>query len=78
MVMNDLMTIGEIEAHFPEEWILIDHPETDVHDEVVRGRVVFHSPDRDEVYRKALDVPAPRHIAFHCTKKPKPDEAFVL
>jgi hypothetical protein len=76
--MGEVLTMQEIEARFPEEWLLIDHPEMDEHDQIQRGRVVFHSPDRDEVYRKALDVPAPRHVAFHCTKKPKPDEAFVL
>jgi hypothetical protein len=76
--MNELMTMEEIETRFPEEWILIDRPEKNEHDQVTRGRVVFHGPDRDEVYAKALELPIPRHIAFHCTKKPRPDEAFVL
>ena len=43
-----------------------------------RGRVVFHGPDRDEVYAKALELPSPRHIAFHCTKKRKPGVAYIL
>jgi hypothetical protein len=76
--MDEVLTMEEIEARFPEEWILIDQPEKDQYQRVVRGRVVFHSPDRDEVSRKALDLPVPRHIAFHCTKKRKPGVAYIL
>ncbi len=76
--MGEVMTMKEIEARFPEEWILIDQPETDQYSRVLRGRVVFHSPDRDAVYAKALELPTPRHIAFHCTKKRKPGVAYIL
>jgi hypothetical protein len=76
--MTEVMTMEEIEARFPEEWLLIDQPEMDERDQLKRGRVVFHSPDRDEVYRKALELPVPRDIAFHCTKKPQPGMAHVL
>lgn len=76
--MGELMTLAEIEDRFPDEWLLIDRPEMDEHDRLARGRVVFHGPDRDEVYRKALELPTPRDIAFHCTKKPDPEMAYVL
>ena len=76
--MDEVLTMEEIEARFPEEWILIDQPETDRYHRVLRGRVVCHGKDRDEVYRKALDLPIPRNIAFHCTKKPTPGMAYIL
>jgi len=75
--MDEVLSMEEIESRFPEEWILIDQPEKDQY-RIIRGRVVFHSPDRDEVSRKALELPVPRNIAFHCTKKRKPGEAYII
>lgn len=44
------MTIEEIETQFDGEWVLIGDPETNQYLEVVRGKVLSHSVDRDEVY----------------------------
>ena len=38
----------EIEAQFPDQWVLIADPETDQYNRVVKGTVLFHSPNRDE------------------------------
>ena len=76
--MNDLLTLKEIEARYPESWILIDQPETDAYQRVLGGKVIFTSPDRDEVYRRAQALPIPRNIAFHCTKKRDPRMAYIL
>ena len=76
--MSNVMTMEEIEARFPEEWILIDQPEKDEYGRVTRGRVVSHGPNRDDVYAKALEIPSPRHIAFHCTKKRRHGTAYIL
>ncbi len=75
--MNNIMTMAEIEAQFPSEWILIDEPELDEHLNVQRGRVICHSPDRDEVHRKALEL-RPRHCALLCTRKLPPFTAYAL
>jgi hypothetical protein len=76
--MGELLTIEEIEARFPDEYILIDQPEHDESGRITRGRVVSHGSNRDEVYGKALDIPSPRHVAFHSTKKRKPGMAYLL
>ena len=47
--MPQEMTIEEIEAQFDGQWILIADPETDQYNRVIRGTVVFHSFDRDEM-----------------------------
>jgi hypothetical protein len=65
--MNDVMTIAEMESRFPSEWILIGNPQTDQYLEVRGGKVLWHSKDRDEVYQKAIELPAPKDIAFHYT-----------
>ena len=53
--MDQLLTAAQIEAQFDSEWVLIGDPETDEHLEVQRGTVLWHSKDRDEVYRKAIE-----------------------
>ncbi len=57
--MNEVLTRAEIHERFPSEWILIADPELDYQLEVVRGRVVCHSKDRDEVYRRAVELRLP-------------------
>ena len=53
---NEVLTWAEIEARFPTEWVLIEDPEVDEQLEIIRGPVVWHSKDRDEVDRKAVEL----------------------
>ena len=71
------MTIKQIERQFPSEWILMVEPETDETDEVIAGKVVFHSKDRDEMYREAIKVRA-KEIATHFTGKLPKGTAIIL
>ena len=62
--MNDeFLTQKEIEARYPSEWILVVDVETDEHLKILRGRVACHSKDRDDVYRRAIELKA-RSVAF--------------
>lgn len=54
--MDDVMTLQEMEKRFDGEWVLVSDPEVDEHFRVIRGKVVSHSKDRDEVYRKAVEL----------------------
>ena len=49
--MNEVLTMDEIEERYNGEWVLLGDPETDEHHAVVRGRLIGHSPDRDEIDR---------------------------
>lgn len=60
---EEVLTLEEINARFPSEWVLIADPEVDKHLRVLRGRVVCHSKDRDEVDRKAIEL-RPKHAAY--------------
>ena len=71
------MTLQEMEAAFDSEWILVGDPETNEALEVLKGTVLCHSKDRDEVYRAAVKLGL-KHIAVFYTGKPSPDEDFVL
>jgi hypothetical protein len=76
--MNEVLTTAEINERFPSEWVLLVDPQTDENLEVLGGKVIYHGKDRDEVDRKAMEVPIPRHIAVFYTG-PFPEEMeFIL
>lgn len=54
--MNEVLTHAEIHSRFDSEWVLVEDPEVNEQMEVVRGKVVCHSKDRDEVYQKAVEL----------------------
>jgi hypothetical protein len=75
--MDDILTIAQIEAQFESEWVLVEDPQTNEALEVQSGRVRWHSQDRDEVYRKAVEL-RPRRFAMLYTGKMPKDTAIVL
>ena len=72
----DLLTLDDIHARFASEWVLLGDPELTESLVVIRGRVLWHSPNRDEVYRKAREL-RPQHSAILYTGT-LPDEAAVV
>jgi hypothetical protein len=75
--MDELLTIGEIERRFDSEWVLVEDPQTGDSLEVRGGKVLWHSRDRDEVYRKAVEL-RPRRFAVLYTGRMPEDTAIVL
>ena len=75
--MDDLLTLAEIESRFVSEWVLVEDPETNQTLEVQRGKVRWHSQDRDEVYRKAVEL-KPKRFAILFTGAIPEDTAIVL
>jgi len=75
--MDEVLTVPEIEKRYPSEWILVADPEFDEHEDVARGRVVWHSKDRDEVYRKDMEL-RPRSAAYLYTGTIPDDMVVVL
>ena len=61
--MSEIMSLTEIQARFDSEWILLENHETNDDLEVQSGKVLWHSKDRDEVYRKAREL-RPVHSAI--------------
>jgi hypothetical protein len=55
------LTIEEIEARFAPDWVLTGESETDENLGLRAGKVLFHSPDQDEVCRKAMEFPPGRY-----------------
>jgi len=75
--MNEILPIEQIRKKYKSEWILVEDPEVTKDLEVIRGKVVWHSKDRDEVYRKAIEL-RPKHPAFLYTGKIPKDMVIVL
>ena len=71
------MTKEEMQTQFDGEWVLVGDPElTELHD-VKNGTVLCHSKDRDEVYRKMLEL-RPKHAATLCFVKTPDDVVIIL
>jgi hypothetical protein len=75
--MNGIMSLLEIQEKFDSEWILVEDPETTQNLEVTKGKVLWHSKDRDEVYRKAREL-APKSSAILYTGSIPKEGALVL
>jgi hypothetical protein len=60
--MNELMSYAEMKTAFDGEWVLIGDPQTTRTLEITGGKILWHSKDRDEVYRKAVEL-KPKHSA---------------
>jgi hypothetical protein len=75
--MNQILTIAEMEAQFTSEWLLVEDPQTNESLEVQTGKVICHSPDREEVYRKAVELRPKRFAVLYTGKMPQ-DAAIVL
>ncbi len=75
--MDHEMTIAEIQSQFDAEWVLIENPQTDETLQVLGGKVICHSLDRDEVYRKAVSL-RPKRSAIIYTGEIPEETAVVL
>ena len=75
--MDEVLTIVEIESRFPSEWVLVAEPETDQLLELQKGKIAHHSKDRDEVYRRAMQLRPLRFAIVYTGTLPK-DAAIVL
>ena len=71
------MTVEEMRKTFASEWVLIQDPQLGPSREVVAGRVAFHSKDRHEVYRKAIEL-RPKKFAMYFTGKLMENTALVF
>ena len=61
--MAEILNIDELKSRYDGEWVLIGDPVADESLTVVRGSVLWHSKDRDEVYCKAREL-KPVHSAI--------------
>ena len=75
--MDKAMSWAEIEETFNGEWALIEDPECNPMQEVVRGKVLFHSAERSAVHDKVMEL-NPLHPAIMYVGEPPPELEFAL
>jgi hypothetical protein len=76
--MDELLTISEIESRFPDEWVLVQDPQTNEKLKVLGGRVVCHSPNREDIDRALLERKPPRRFAVFFNRTEPDDRVYVL
>jgi hypothetical protein len=59
---SPMLTLAEIRQRYPSHWILLGDLDLTEAPEIKRARVLWSSPDRDELYRKAEEL-RPEHAA---------------
>jgi len=74
---SEMMTIEEMEKKYEGYWVLIGEPVVDDMQRLLAGRVLFHSTDRDEVYRKVGEYP-PGHYGYRSFVPWPKDMEFLL
>jgi len=66
----------EILEQFKDEWVLIEVKEVDENFDLKEGDVIAHSKDKEELYRKLLEI-KPRSFSIEYTGEIPKDLAFV-
>lgn len=73
--MNEpYLAMTEIEAKYPNQWVLIDQVKVGRCQQVLGGVVVAHTANRDELSRRMVELPGNGTIALRYTGKLDPDE----
>jgi len=67
----------EIVERFKDEWVLIDVKEVDEDFNLKEGDVIAHSKDKEEIYRRLLEL-RPKRFSIEYTGKIPEDLAVVL
>ena len=75
--MKKVFTMKELEALYSGEWVLLVNPKHIERLEALRGELVFHSKDRDEVYKEAHKQKDAHTAIFYVGELPK-DLVVVL
>lgn len=67
----------EIVEKFKDEWVLIDVKEVDKNFNLKEGDVIAHSKNKEEIYKKLLEL-RPKKFSIEYTGKIPEDLAVVL
>ena len=75
--IGEILTVEEIRGRYPREWVLIADTESDDSWNVIRGEVLAHSPEREEIDRALTKFQDVRSISIEYTGR-IPDEYSVV
>ncbi len=75
--MKKVFTMKELESRYSGEWVLLVNPRHIEQLEALRGELVFHSKDRNEVYKETHKRKDAHAAIFYVGKLPE-DLVVVL
>ncbi len=75
--MSEIMTFEEIKLRYDGEWVLIAYTETDEDLQVVKGKVIAHSANKENIYQ-ALESATDQPLAIEYMGSVPEDLAFIL
>lgn len=75
--MPEIITLEEMQHRYDGEWLLIAPKEMNEELQVVKGEVLIHSPNRDEVY-KALESLEEQPLAIEYMGQLPQDTGLIL
>jgi hypothetical protein len=76
MVKRPLLTKEKIKSKYPNQWLLLEDYELDASTTLLRGRVIAHSKDRDEIHRALKKHTG--NLCIHFTGKLPPDTGVIF
>ena len=71
------MTFADMKLRYDGEWVLINYTETDENLQVVKGKVLAHSPNKEDIYY-ALKSLKDQPLAIEYMGEIPEDLAFIL
>jgi hypothetical protein len=72
------MTIDELKKQYDQEWLLIEVDKHNEDWEPLEGRVIFHSPRGDDIYKEMLKIKSKNFHLFIDYAGEYPDDVAVL
>jgi hypothetical protein len=75
--MSEIMTFEEIKKNYNGQWVLIAYSETDEDLQVVKGKVIANSTNKEDIYQ-ALELAGEQPLAIEYMGQVPEDLAFIL
>ena len=76
--MDEILTVDEINARYPNSCVLVFDAEKDEKYRLLRARVAGSGTNRAEALAHARKVPHGRVAAFHLTDRPTPNGTIYM
>lgn len=71
------MNWSTIKKSFKNEWVLIEVKKVDINFNLIEGKVLAHSKDKDEIYKRLLEIKPAKFMLEYTGKIPE-NLAIVL
>jgi hypothetical protein len=75
--MSEIMTFEEIKKNYNGQWVLIAYNETDEDLQVLKGKVIAYSTNKEDIYQ-ALELAGDQPLAIEYMGQVPEDLAFIL